>query len=399
MERRVNVTVDAVGSVSPKTPQYAGVQGEHNACRVVFDVTAWADEPFLYRGEFVGGDGTGGTTAVLAVEEGHVSFCLPSAWTGGGGRAVARLVASVTVEGEETKTVYAVDVPLFFAAKQECTQAAKKEAYTGFTALAQAVQEAVDNVNGMALSGAFDGAPGRDGAIPEIGANGNWWIDGVDTGRPSRGERGEGGARPYIGANGNWWMRTGTGSLIDLGYAARGRDGVTPTIGANGNWWIGGVDTGKPSRGASGADAVPEEFARIASGVTTEDVGFVAVTADNDGNPLALRDMVTIYLHVPAAATTSTLQVEFDGKVVHSIANALQVNDDRFCRCVGVYSGKKWDVYGYSATAATTVTQISTRDRFGEEEGNAINEIKLYPSAAGALLPVGLEYEIYGRRV
>lgn len=34
-----------------------------------------------------------------------------------------------------------------------------------------------------------------------------------------------------------------------------GENGVTPTIGANGNWYIGSEDTGKPSRGASGASA------------------------------------------------------------------------------------------------------------------------------------------------
>ena len=28
------------------------------------------------------------------------------------------------------------------------------------------------------------------GVIPEIGANGNWYIDGADTGKPSRGETG-----------------------------------------------------------------------------------------------------------------------------------------------------------------------------------------------------------------
>lgn len=29
--------------------------------------------------------------------------------------------------------------------------------------------------------------------IPQIGENGNWWVDGKDTGKPSRGEKGEGG--------------------------------------------------------------------------------------------------------------------------------------------------------------------------------------------------------------
>lgn len=34
---------------------------------------------------------------------------------------------------------------------------------------------------------------------------------------------------------------------------ADGADGATPIIGENGNWWISGEDTGKPSRGATGA--------------------------------------------------------------------------------------------------------------------------------------------------
>ena len=34
---------------------------------------------------------------------------------------------------------------------------------------------------------------------------------------------------------------------------AAGADGVTPHIGDNGNWYLGETDTGKPSRGATGA--------------------------------------------------------------------------------------------------------------------------------------------------
>lgn len=34
---------------------------------------------------------------------------------------------------------------------------------------------------------------------------------------------------------------------------AAGADGITPTIGSNGNWFLGATDTGKPSRGATGA--------------------------------------------------------------------------------------------------------------------------------------------------
>lgn len=163
MERTINVTVDAMGGIIPNTPQYAGVQGEHNACRVAFDVSAWRDEPFVYRGEFVSGDGTGGTTDMLEVAEGCVSFLLPAAWTAAGGRAVARLVASVTVDGAETQTVYAVDLPLYFAAKQECSVAVEAEERAGLTALVVSVQEAVDEVERRLADGSLVGPQGERG--------------------------------------------------------------------------------------------------------------------------------------------------------------------------------------------------------------------------------------------
>lgn len=41
-------------------------------------------------------------------------------------------------------------------------------------------------------------------------------------------------------------------SIIEL--EDKGGGGTTPYIGDNGNWYIGGVDTGKPSRGSAGTD-------------------------------------------------------------------------------------------------------------------------------------------------
>lgn len=37
----------------------------------------------------------------------------------------------------------------------------------------------------------------------------------------------------------------------------KGANGITPTIGDNGNWYLGAEDTGKPSRGETGADGAP----------------------------------------------------------------------------------------------------------------------------------------------
>jgi hypothetical protein len=108
----------------------------------------------------------------------------------------------------------------------------------------------IDGVDtGKPAKGA-DGAPGENGSTPvvEIGENGNWFINGVDTGKPSKGENG---STPVveIGENGNWFING-----EDTGKSSKGENGSTPVveIGENGNWFINGVDTGKPSRGEDG---------------------------------------------------------------------------------------------------------------------------------------------------
>lgn len=133
-----------------------------------------------------------------------------------------------------------------------------------------------------------------------IGDNGNWFINGVDTGKPSRGEQGpQGPAGPEgpqgeqgpagadgaqgpegpqgpAGADGaqgpagtDGFSPTVTTTPIEGGTRVtitdadgehtfgilNGKDGgdaATPTIGENGNWFINGEDTGKPSRGEQG---------------------------------------------------------------------------------------------------------------------------------------------------
>lgn len=136
-----------------------------------------------------------------------------------------------------------------------------------------------------------------------IGDNGNWYINGVDTGKPSRGEpgpagpegpqgeqgpAGEDGAQGPQGPQGpegpagadgapgapgpageDGFSPTVTTAPIEGGTRVtitdadgehtfdimNGRDGgeaATPTIGENGNWFINGEDTGKPSRGEQG---------------------------------------------------------------------------------------------------------------------------------------------------
>lgn len=83
------------------------------------------------------------------------------------------------------------------------------------------------------------GEKGEDGHTPviTIGANGNWFIDGVDTKVQAQGIQGEQGAVGPQGPQG-----------------ATGAEGHTPviTIGANGNWFVDGVDTGVQAQGVQG---------------------------------------------------------------------------------------------------------------------------------------------------
>lgn len=84
----------------------------------------------------------------------------------------------------------------------------------------------------------LNGKDGGQAATPEVGENGNWFINGADTGKPSRGEKGDKGEQGEPGATGE--------------PGKDGANGITPTIGENGNWYLGDTDTGKPSRGEKG---------------------------------------------------------------------------------------------------------------------------------------------------
>ena len=48
----------------------------------------------------------------------------------------------------------------------------------------------------------LSGADGKDGVTPNIGDNGNWYINGEDTGKPARGPQGEQGADGKPGQDG-----------------------------------------------------------------------------------------------------------------------------------------------------------------------------------------------------
>ena len=114
---------------------------------------------------------------------------------------------------------------------------------------------------------------GPEGPTPTItiGANENWFVNGVDTGKPSRGAKGDTSILT-IGVNGNFYIDgedTGqkaqgpTGPPGTDGKDGRnGVDGVSPeiSISADGYWEINGTKTDKkavPENGTNGKDGAP----------------------------------------------------------------------------------------------------------------------------------------------
>lgn len=97
------------------------------------------------------------------------------------------------------------------------------------------INDGTDGTNGKDGS---PGAAGQDGYSPEASVS----KSGTTTTITIKDKSGTTTASVKDGANGK-----------DGAAGSPGADGITPTIGANGNWYLGETDTGKPSRGATGA--------------------------------------------------------------------------------------------------------------------------------------------------
>lgn len=121
------------------------------------------------------------------------------------------------------------------------------------------------------------GGGGSGGSIVEIGPNGNWFIDGEDTRRPSRGEPGPQGENGKDGKDGT-----------------NGTDGTTPHIGDNKHWFIGTVDTGIIAEGTKGADGLNGKDG--IDGINGTSAGF--------GEPIATTESVSN--NAPAEVTIET---------------------------------------------------------------------------------------------
>lgn len=101
-----------------------------------------------------------------------------------------------------------------------------------------------------------------------------------------------------------------------------GKDGITPTIGANGNWYLDTTDTGKPSRGEKGDKGDPGSDANVtkanvitALGYTPEAVSAQVTTGSNitlaDNTEYRLADVTTLTLTYPTGNFECWMRLNF----------------------------------------------------------------------------------------
>lgn len=129
------------------------------------------------------------------------------------------------------------------------------------------------------VTNGVDGKPGAQGEKGEsghtptitIGSNGNWYVDGVDTGYLATGPKGDAGVNGKDGVsivsvvktNSNGEIDTytitysnGNTSIFNIMNGKDGNDGHTPevTIGSDGYWYVDAVNTGVKAKGDKGDD-------------------------------------------------------------------------------------------------------------------------------------------------
>lgn len=157
--------------VTPTGPQEAGVQGDHNATVVVWQLDeTLINEAYRYRCEYVDGSGGWDTTPYLALESGNtISVPLPRAWTAAGGCAVIRLCVSEFTEGKEERSIYTLTGRLQYAGR-ESGGAMAEEYEDKLPALIMAVTESMNEAEAAAAgaeaaaAGANEAASGASGA-------------------------------------------------------------------------------------------------------------------------------------------------------------------------------------------------------------------------------------------
>ena len=106
--------------IQPSTPQFAGVQGEHLATKVLFLLMPqWESEEKQFYFEYVDGMQGSHVSGPYTTTNGEISFLLPREWTMAGGIGELRIAAVVDDGTEETaQTAYSPVARLSFQTRE-----------------------------------------------------------------------------------------------------------------------------------------------------------------------------------------------------------------------------------------------------------------------------------------
>ena len=241
-----------------------------------------------------------------------------------------------------------------------------------------------------------------------IGVNGNWFINGVDSGISATGPQGEkgdpgtNGNTPYIGANGNWWVgTTDTGVKAQGPQGEQGQDGNSPYIGFNGNWWIGTIDTGVKVREMIEMVYVPGGSFELGRELNPAFVG-------NDETPVSTVNISGFYMgkyqvtQEQYQAVMGTNPSYFDGSV-YRVPAAGEVQEKRpvegvswydaivFCNRLSIMEGL---TPAYSISGSTNPNDWGTIPTTWNDPLRAIwDTVQIVSDSTGYRLPTEAQWE------
>lgn len=228
------------------------------------------------------------------------------------------------------------------------------------------------------------------GAVPTIGANGNWFIGNVDTGVSAEG------LTPYIGENGNWFIGD-----QDTGIYAKGLQVSAAEVGQT--VIVKSVDeNGKPTEWECVDRVGGMEL--IASGELTEEVTSLVITTDNEGNAFSLRD-AAFHIRIQGTSTNTTdrgaINIRTNGNTAAKngslTLNALIRNNANY---VMFASYRAFSFREINATHVLAMAKDVTAVSHAEIEYPTITALYLSATTANAnTLGIGTKWELWGERL
>ncbi len=175
----------------PTSPQFAGVQGSHQAVEVLFKLDDRLYDPsYRYRMEFLDGTGAADTSDLLTPytqtdsNQRTLSILLPDGWTQAGGGGEIRLaIARLNDWGHEEFVFYSMPARIYFSSKED--EGRLQPLRHGLSSLIYQAHQEVDKACDAAENAneAADAANEAAGLVNEALSNAAEAIDGANAAR------------------------------------------------------------------------------------------------------------------------------------------------------------------------------------------------------------------------